>query len=391
MPPVLPPTPPAGVGLGQLVQPSPVQPAAPPQTGEEQQALEFKWREFLGRPEVRAALLQFSVNILQPKPAGQTTLGAIGTSIGAAGGAAERVRAHEIEEEERLRRAGIEERQIATEEERTGIAGERVDAFRERTEAEERVARANRRAEAARLAAKLRIKLKIAEDSEDAQLLNRIIQEASDRNEAAGKLGEAVPPLDPAAVLNEFDRIKRGIALREDLEAGRPLNVPDSDVAALLQSTDPRAQSALRLVPPDQLARVRAQVEAATPGVITQEPTPKPEVPATGRIEPPVPAPRADPIAQAIATLPRVTADTAPNISAQARQRAEFILPPTAEEVSDASWLEIQNNPIARAVAAERYGEEVVAAAVDKARGRPAIREKAREAIERHRRETGQR
>lgn len=88
--------------LGQLAEASPIE-VKLPQTPEEEQSLIKKWEGFLARDDVRAGLLQFAVNVLQPVGPGQSQVGAIARAAGGGLKAAGRVGA-ERREEETLRR-----------------------------------------------------------------------------------------------------------------------------------------------------------------------------------------------------------------------------------------------------------------------------------------------
>lgn len=85
------------------------------------------WLDFLSKPEVSAALIQFGANMLQPNAGG--FVGALGPAFGGAAGAAGRVvenrrrAAQEAgEQEQAARRTRIAERQVATEESRAASA-----------------------------------------------------------------------------------------------------------------------------------------------------------------------------------------------------------------------------------------------------------------------------
>lgn len=113
--------------LGSLVQPAPVvgQPGPAPQTPADLQQKAAGWDSFFANPAVATALLQFGINLLQPNPIGQTTGGAIGSAVGAAGEAVGRVTKQKIEtdlayakEEREERRVGLEGRRVAADEKR---------------------------------------------------------------------------------------------------------------------------------------------------------------------------------------------------------------------------------------------------------------------------------
>lgn len=58
----------------------------------EQKDIAGQWREFLGNPSNRAAMIQFGLQLTQPLDLGQNTMGAIGQALGGAGEAAGRMR-----------------------------------------------------------------------------------------------------------------------------------------------------------------------------------------------------------------------------------------------------------------------------------------------------------
>lgn len=65
--------------------------AAPGSGGNSSPDLVQQWSSYLQSPQIRAAMLQFGVGMLQPRGPGQTVAGQVGTSVADAGGAAARV------------------------------------------------------------------------------------------------------------------------------------------------------------------------------------------------------------------------------------------------------------------------------------------------------------
>ena len=65
--------------LGAMTQPQAVNPNATP---EEKMAYEAGWTDYLSRPEVRAGLLQFGLQAMQPVPIQQSGGGALANAIG---------------------------------------------------------------------------------------------------------------------------------------------------------------------------------------------------------------------------------------------------------------------------------------------------------------------
>lgn len=127
-------------GLGQLAQAQPQTP--PPQNQGERDNITQQWQQFLGNPDVRTALFQFGVSVLQP---GLPLASRIGLAAGDAAQAVEagkqqRVATEqqlfenqlELEEEERRRqRLGLEKARVGLEGERVGHEGERVGIARD--------------------------------------------------------------------------------------------------------------------------------------------------------------------------------------------------------------------------------------------------------------------
>ena len=120
--------------LGQYAQPSPVPVAGPPQNAEELNARASRWDTFFSRPDVLAAMLQFGVQAMQPVPAGQTNLGALGQSLAAGGEAAGRVQkiqreeaATKVSQEQAQQRIGTEKQRANIEQQRADIAGQQLD------------------------------------------------------------------------------------------------------------------------------------------------------------------------------------------------------------------------------------------------------------------------
>lgn len=126
--------------LGMLTQPSAVQQGPPPQSQADLDAKVSGWDSFFSNPAVATALLQFGVNLLQPRPMGQSVAGAAGAAVGAAGEAVGRVQKLQFDQDRELakegreqQRVGLEGRRVAAEEQRT-----QTDAQRAKDEAEYR-------------------------------------------------------------------------------------------------------------------------------------------------------------------------------------------------------------------------------------------------------------
>ncbi len=94
---------------------------------EERAGLASRWQDWMGRPENRAALLQFGLQMLQPVGAGQSQAGAIGQSIGAG------AEAQQANIEQQIGRAatgeelGLKARQVGAQEETARAATTRAN------------------------------------------------------------------------------------------------------------------------------------------------------------------------------------------------------------------------------------------------------------------------
>lgn len=116
--------------LGQMVQPA--QQSAPQQN----QNLVKEWDRFLAQPEMRAALIQFGSNILQPVAPGDTAAGLFGRSIASGATAAGRVQQQEQQREQQQAELGLREREVAAREEGVDVRREQVDVQREGIQAQ---------------------------------------------------------------------------------------------------------------------------------------------------------------------------------------------------------------------------------------------------------------
>ena len=105
--------------------PSPTQALAP-----EQEGIKSQWLEFFERPETKAALLQFGINVLQPTTPGQSELGHISSAFGGGLEAAGRVQATEREAAKLAEEQAVDREKIAVDREATqaqrDISTERV-------------------------------------------------------------------------------------------------------------------------------------------------------------------------------------------------------------------------------------------------------------------------
>lgn len=123
------------VSVGGAMEPKPLPPATPREFQERVNG----WRDYLSRPDVKAALLQFGASMLQGH---RGFLGNVGHSIEAAGGAVNRYTASQTAEQERLRKAGLEERQAVVQERRAGAAERQAGASEKSAEASQVTAQA---------------------------------------------------------------------------------------------------------------------------------------------------------------------------------------------------------------------------------------------------------
>lgn len=116
--------------LGNAIAPQAAQaPGATPGADPGYESRYNSWMTHLQSPETRAALLQFGIGMLQPRQAGQTFMGQVGTSMGDAGQAAARVGetqrlvAKDQREQTRLdQQTRMQNEQLAIDKENLGLA-----------------------------------------------------------------------------------------------------------------------------------------------------------------------------------------------------------------------------------------------------------------------------
>lgn len=109
--------------LGPLMQPTPVspQPMAYPGTPEFEQNRQ-SWLQVLQEPHVRAGMLQFAVQAMQPVAVGQSPLGALGQAIGSGVEASDRVTEQQMEQQKQLADQQLAQERINAENARVGQA-----------------------------------------------------------------------------------------------------------------------------------------------------------------------------------------------------------------------------------------------------------------------------
>lgn len=89
-----------------------------------------EWSDALAKPNVRAALLQAGLSLLQPPSFGQTTGGQIGQAIGSAGEALDRQERSQLAQQEADSKATLREARAAAAEARAGAVGAGLDVRR---------------------------------------------------------------------------------------------------------------------------------------------------------------------------------------------------------------------------------------------------------------------
>jgi hypothetical protein len=85
------------------------------------------WRDWIGRPDNRAALMQFGIAMLQPVGVGETPLSHAAGAVGHAGEAAGRVQGQELKEREVSSKEDLRSAQANAAEARATTAGARSD------------------------------------------------------------------------------------------------------------------------------------------------------------------------------------------------------------------------------------------------------------------------
>lgn len=110
-----------------LLAGQPVTQAAPPPQPDVG-GLAQRWQSWIDRPQNRAALIQFGVALSQPISAGQNWGGQIGSAIGSAGEASDRVTAQEMKQQELESKQELRSAQADAAAARAGAAGARAGA-----------------------------------------------------------------------------------------------------------------------------------------------------------------------------------------------------------------------------------------------------------------------
>lgn len=118
--------------LGNLVQPNPAAQGTPPATQADFDTRAKGWDTFFSQPAVSAALLQFGINMLQPRQAGQSVAGAAGQSLGAAGETAGRVVSKQLETDLAVAKEGREAQRVGLEGRRTAVDERRAQTDADR-------------------------------------------------------------------------------------------------------------------------------------------------------------------------------------------------------------------------------------------------------------------
>ena len=98
--------------------------------------------DFLSRPDIRAALLQFGISVLQPRPYYMSPFGAIAQAIGQGAQAAGRFNQLKRQREEEAIQRAFEERRVKAEEERAAAAVASAEAAKAQAEANAALAQA---------------------------------------------------------------------------------------------------------------------------------------------------------------------------------------------------------------------------------------------------------
>lgn len=106
---------------------APLVPGNTPSPDVNQQAqtggLADQWRSWMADPHNRAAMIQFGVALSQPISAGQNALGQIGSAVGQAGEASDRITAEQQKEEELASKQDLRSAQATAAEEKAKGAG----------------------------------------------------------------------------------------------------------------------------------------------------------------------------------------------------------------------------------------------------------------------------
>lgn len=293
--------------LASLMSPA-APPASSPKTPEASGQLESKWKTFLKNPAVQSALLQFSVNMMQPRVPGQTALGQIGTSIGAAGAAAGRnIEAEQKRQQQALENTNKEkdlelrERQVKTGESAVGVQNRQIDVELQKMDMTADSAEQDRvsREAVAKIGleatmAQIKAQLESNERVQNRALLQEIIRSETERFKAESEdpLRGAIDPNNPdspaktpapptpGSIMQTYQLLEGALSNGGRLpDAGANSLVKDDEVVRLLKDPNPTEQAKgtalLRFLSQTQIARIMALVgNQATPAM--------PPLPGTG-------------------------------------------------------------------------------------------------------------
>lgn len=308
--------------------------AQPPKTPEEHSQLEGGWKQYLQNPAIQAALLQFSIQMMQPRVPGQSTIGQIGQAVGKGGEAAGRTIQNQETQQARQDKLDLERRDAASREKQVEVQGRQADATMAGVQAQRDATAAHTKESAAEIAsreliskngiaaqmAQIQAQLTSNERVTDRQLLANLISAESQRYSAEEKAYEEGKLMDPtlkpptpptqASILSQYQVYSGALSNKGRLPPGNSiLTVPD--VLAKLNNPDPNEQAkgraALQFMDPTDIQKVMQGTQnpvapAQAPGPSRSAPpliaapqggTPpliaKPQAPVQAPIAPPIP------------------------------------------------------------------------------------------------------
>lgn len=301
--------------LGQMMEPAPTAPAAvaaqatPPKTPEEQQKLEEGWKGVLKNPAIISAMMQMSLNMLQPRANGQSLGGQIGQAIGAGGEAANRVLEQQSKDEQQATQNALRSREVAatesnaaTNKAQLGIQSEHNQILGKQIASQEQIAKERKEVDLkiARLGydktmEQIKAQLESNERVTNRALLQEIIRSEGERFKAESEnslTGGAQPrAATPGEIMQKYQLYDNSLKTGGRVPDEGPVNslIKDQEVIDRLNSPDPAMQAQGRqltqFMSPTQIARIMGAVKppavpppAPMPGMAPKPGTPAPRI-----------------------------------------------------------------------------------------------------------------
>ena len=316
--------------IGNLAQPLGFEREEPPTSPEEMEARTQRNVGLLQRPETRAALMQFAIQVLQPNAPGQSTIGKIAGAVGSGAEASTRV----TDKAEQTRQQGIQEG-LAERKVTDSELGTQIDVKAEGRLQEQGDRTLALQKDTFELATrKLEETLKTKLSDQDLTLWQSIFDAAGD----SAKIGN---PIDIEAMTDQFLKARK--TLREEVKS-----LPDDQVSAAIDGGHGdallRQEKAGKLkLTTAQKAMIASRKEASL---------------ETDEVSSPI-------VDEAEATSNLVNIQLrklvgGPLNTSLSRIRTKNKLPKDPSTISKVTWRSIKANPEALKIAQRKYGATLV-------------------------------